>query len=166
MKDAAQLRTALTNDLLREGKGQILDGYKSDPDKEKEFAAVFLDGFVVIGKSESVAVYVAQLRNNEMMKPDHLESLKFSQDDSSVTSFTSERDSTIGVISILSSLGGRTLSDAQLAEIRKRLNNTGVSKTESSLNSSGIERRSHSAFGQFGSLLSLAQADSSSTSIK
>ena len=166
VKNEAALKTALTADLLRENKGQILTGYQSDPDKAKEFAAVFLDGFIVLGKSENVAVYLAQLRSNEMLKPDHVQVLRNAPGDSSVTSFTSERESIVGVISILTSLRGRTLSEAQLEEIRKRINNIDVSQTESSLNSTGIERRSQSAFGQFGSLLSFAQADSSPTTIR
>ena len=67
VKDQEQLRRAITTDLLREGKGQILNGSQSDPDKNREFAAVFLDGFVILGKSENVAVYLAQLRNGEMI---------------------------------------------------------------------------------------------------
>jgi hypothetical protein len=167
VKDEGKLRVALSTDLLRDGKGQILTGYRSDPAKDKEFAAVFIDRFVVLGKSDSITVYLAQLRNNEMMGPDRIKALKLDHDDSpAVASFTGERESIVGVISVLSSLRGRTLTAKQLDEVRNRLNNLNVSLTESTLNSSGIERRSESAFGQFGSLLSLAQADSSATSIR
>ncbi|HEY6802639.1 MAG TPA: hypothetical protein VI306_03575 [Pyrinomonadaceae bacterium] len=167
IKDETQLRKALAADLLKENKGQILNGTQTDPDKEKEFAAVISEGDLVIGKSDNVAVYLAQLRNHEMMKPDRVTELKLNNQDSpTVLSFTSERDSIVSVIVVLSSLRGQTLSDSQLEEIRKRLRTSDVSTTESILNSTGIERRSLSAFGQFGSLLSLAQADSSATSIR
>jgi hypothetical protein len=167
VKDEAKLRTALSSDLLREGKGQILNGYQTDPAKAKEFAAVFINGFVVLGKSDSIAVYLAQLRNNEMLTPDRIKALQLDQDDASpVASFTSERESIVGIVSVLCSLRGRTLTAKQLDEVRKRLNSSDTSRTESTLNSSGIERKSESAFGQFGSLLSLAQADSSATANK
>ena len=165
ISDETKLRSALSADLLKEGKGQTLNGYQTDPAKEKEFAAVFIDGFVVLGKSDNVAIYLAQLRSNEVMRPDHLKSLEDGQGGPApITSFTGERESILGVISVVATIRGRTLSTSQLDEVRKRLNNMDVSRTESTLNSDGIERRSESAFGQFGSLLSLAQADSSATS--
>jgi hypothetical protein len=167
VKNEAQLRKALAADLLKENKGQILNSIQTDPNKEKEFAAVISDGFLVIGKSDNVAVYLAQVRNQEMMKPDRMAELKLTDQDSpTVLSFASERDSIVSVVAVLSSLRGQTLSDPQLEEIRKRLRNSDISTTESVLTSTGIERRSLSAFGQFGSLLSLAQADSSATSIR
>jgi hypothetical protein len=164
IKDEAKLRTAVSADLLKESKGQILTGYETDPNKDKEFAAVFLDGFALLGKSDNVAIYLAQLRNHEMLRSDS--STISQQESSSVTSLTSERESIIAVVSILSSLKGRSLTEIQLQEIRKRLEGIDVSRTESSLSSTGIERSSTSAFGQFGSLLSLAQADSSATSVR
>jgi hypothetical protein len=166
IKDETQLKKGLA-DLLKENKGQILSSTQTDPDKEKEFAAVISDGFLIIGKSENVAVYLAQLRNKEMIKPDRVAELKLNQMDSpAVLSFTSDPDSIVSVVAVLSSLHGQKLSESQLEEIRKRLRTNDISTTESILNSNGIERRSLSAFGQFGSLLSLAQADSSATSTR
>jgi hypothetical protein len=163
VKDQEQLRLSLTSDLLREGKGQILTGHQSEPDKNREFAAVFLDGFVILGKTENVAVYLAQLRNGEMITTDHSNVLRSLEQKHSaaITTYTSERESLTSVVSALSLLNGHPLSDAELVEVRKRLNKFNVSFTESRLNSNGIERVSQSAFGQFGNLLALAQADSS-----
>ena len=163
VKDQEQLRRSLTSDLLREGKGQVLTGSQSEPDKNREFAAVFLDGFVILGKTENVAVYLAQLRNGEMITTDHSNVLRSLEQKHSaaITTYTSERESLTTVVSALSLLNGHPLSDAELVEVRKRLNKFNVSFTESRLNSNGIERVSLSAFGQFGNLLALAQADSS-----
>ena len=163
VKDQEQLRRSLTSDLLREGKGQILTGSQSEPDKNHEFAAVFLDGSVILGKTENVAVYLAQLRNGEMITTDHSNVLRSLEQKHSaaITTYTSERESLTTVVSALSLLNGHPLSDAELVEVRKRLNKFNVSFTESRLNSNGIERVSLSAFGQFGNLLALAQADSS-----
>ena len=163
VKDQEQLRRSLTSDLLREGKGQVLTGSQSEPDKNREFAAVFLDGFVILGKTENVAVYLAQLRNGEMITTDHSNVLRSLEQKHSaaITTYTSERESLTTVVSALSLLNGHPLSEAELVEVRKRLNKFNVSFTESRLNSNGIERVSQSAFGQFGNLLALAQADSS-----
>jgi len=163
VKDQEQLRRSLTSDLLREGKGQVLTGSQSEPDKNREFAAVFLDGSVILGKTENVAVYLAQLRNGEMITTDHSNVLRSLEQKHSaaITTYTSERESLTTVVSALSLLNGHPLSDAELVEVRKRLNKFNVSFTESRLNSNGIERVSLSAFGQFGNLLALAQADSS-----
>jgi len=163
VKDQEQLRRSLTSDLLREGKGQILTGSQTEPDKNREFAAVFLDGFVILGKTENVAVYLAQLRNGEMITTDHSNVLRSLEQKHSaaITTYTSERESLTTVVSALSLLNGHPLSEAELVEVRKRLNKFNVSFTESRLNSNGIERVSLSAFGQFGNLLALAQADSS-----
>ena len=165
VKDQEQLRRAITTDLLREGRGQILNGSQSDPDKNREFAAVFLDGFVILGKSENVSVYLAQLRNGEMITPDHSNGLRSLEQKHSaaITTYTTERESLTTVVRALSSLNSHPLSDAELSEVRKRLGKFDVSLTESRLNSNGIERISQSAFGQFGNLLALAQADSSTS---
>jgi hypothetical protein len=167
VKNEEQLRRALANNLLKEGRGQILSGIQSEPVKEKEFTAVLVDGFVVMGKTENILIYLAQVRNNEVLTPDHLAMLKLGNrlGAPAVVTYTNERASLTSSIGALSTLNGRTLSGSELEAIQSHLNTIDVSCTESSLNSSGIERRTRSAFGQFGSLLAFAQADSS-TSLK
>ena len=64
-----ELRLVLTNELLKEGKGQILEGLESEPNNDKEFTALLLDGFVVIGKTDNIKVYLAQLRNQKSSLP-------------------------------------------------------------------------------------------------
>lgn len=163
VKNEEHLRKALANDLLKGGKGQILTGSRSEPDKEKEFTAVFVDGFVILGKTESMRIYLTQLQNNEMVTPEHLENLKLSnrQDSSATVTFTNERASVAMIIRALSRLTGHALSENQWSAINNQLDNVKVACTESTLNENGIERRTQSAFGQFGNLLSLAEADSS-----
>jgi hypothetical protein len=162
VKDEEQLRQALSSDLLREGKGQILSGLQSEPNREKEFTAIFIDGFVVLGKTENILVYLAQLRNNEVLSIEHQKTLGLSERPRSATvTYSDERASVSMIVGALSRLSGRTLSQTELEAIQTRLANMNDSCTESSLNSDGIERRTQSAFGQFGNLLSLAVADSS-----
>jgi hypothetical protein len=72
----------------------------------------------------------------------------------------------LGAIAALSRFGGRTLTDNELTALTDRFSNVEVSYTESTVNSSGIDRRTLSAFGQFGSLISFAQADSANTATR
>ena len=166
VKDEVALRRELSNALLREGKGQILNDTQSEPVREKEFTALFVNGFVILGKTENVLVYLAQLKNNERITPERLARLRTVRNESAVTTYTNDRNSLLGAIAALSRFGGRTLTDNELTALTDRLSNVEVSCTESTLNSSGIDRRTLSAFGQFGSLISFAQADSANTATR
>jgi len=165
VKDEEQLRRALANNLLKEGRGQILSGIQAEPAKEKEFTALLIDGFVVMGKTENILIYLAQIRNNEVLTSDHLAMLKLDNrsEAAAIVTYTNERESLTSTIRALSALNGRTFSEGQTEAIQGQLNSKNISSTESSLNSSGIERRTQSAFGQFGSLLAFAQTDSSNS---
>lgn len=166
VKDEEPLRQALANELVKSGRGEILNGIQSDPSNKKEFAAVFVDGFVVMGGTQNILVYLAQLRSNEIFSPDRLQTLELAnhENTAAVITYTNERESLTTIISALSLFSGRTLSEIELTAIHSHLDKANFSSTESALTSTGIERRSRSAFGQFGSLLSIAQADSSNTS--
>jgi len=160
VKDVVALRRELSNAWLRDGKGQILIGTQSEPVREKEFTALFINGFVILGKTENVLVYMAQLKNNELIPPERLESLRRLSNESAVNTYTNDRNSLLGTIAVLSRFGGRILTDKELTALTDRFSNIEISCTESTLNSSGIDRRTLSAFGQFGNLISFAQADS------
>jgi len=161
--DAEQLKRSLNKELLTEGKGQILESLSSEPSSEKEFTAVLVDGFLVMGKTENIKVYMAQLRNQEIVTQDHLRTLQLSNRNPSATivTYTSERLGLASLIGTLSLINGKTLTEKELADIQQRLQQTSFSSTESTLNPTGIERKTVSAFGQFGTLISLAQSDSS-----
>jgi hypothetical protein len=164
VKDEEAARRELTNAFLKDGKTQVLNGIQSDPDRAKEFTAVFLNGFLLLGKTESVMVYLAQLRNNEVLGTDRAKTLtQVVNEDAGVVTYNNDRNSIINTIAALSRIGGRRVSDAELAAISDRISQFEVSSTESTLNSNGIERRTKSAFGQFGSLISFAQADSANS---
>jgi hypothetical protein len=160
VKDEVALRRELSNAWLRDGKGQILIGTQSEPVREKEFTALLINGFVILGKTENVLVYMAQLKNNELITPERLESLRRLSNESAVNTYTNDRNSLLGTIAVLSRFGGRILTDKELTALTDRFSNIEISCTESTLNSSGIDRRTLSAFGQFGNLISFAQADS------
>ncbi len=158
-----ELKLVLSKEMLTEGKGQIIEGLQSEPNSEREFSALLLDSFVVIGKTDNIKVYMAQLRNNEVVTPERLQTVRLKDrgDSVGVITYTNERPGLTSFVRTLSQLNGRTLSEQELEEIQKRLQGVRLSSTESKLSQAGIERITQSAFGQFGSLISLAQADSS-----
>jgi hypothetical protein len=166
IKDEEQLRKALAV-FMEQGKGQILNGIGDQPNREKEFTALLTSGFVVLGKTENVLVYLDQIRNKEIINPSRAQRLTLSQHpDAAVVTYTNEHDSVDSVVTALARLSGRSLSESALQELNSRLSNINISFTESRLNENGIDRRTQSAFGQFGNLLSLAVADSSSSNAR
>ena len=165
VKNENELRTLLASSFAREAKGQIVSGTSPELSKESEFTALFADGFVIVGKTESVRIYLAQLQNNEMVNPQNLETLQLKNREKSaaIVTYSNEQSSVESVITALAKFSGQSLSDSQISVIQEKLDDR-VALTESSLNSSGIERRTQSAFGQFGNLISLAAADSTQRS--
>jgi hypothetical protein len=160
VKDEEQLRKVLAP-LVDEGKGQILNGPDDQPNRDKEFSALFISGFLVLGKTENMLVYLDQLRNGEMITPDKTQLQQFPG--AAVVTYTNERDSVGSTSAVLSRLNGQSLSQAALQRIEDRMPNNAISSTDTRLNENGIDRRTQSAFGQFGNLLSLAVADSSTS---
>ncbi len=161
--DESQLRRAISSALIGSGKGQLIDNIRIEPNSQKEFTALLLDGFLIMGKTEDVAVYLAQVRNKEMISNERLESLKLSnrRSDSAIVTYTNERSSFAGIIRSLSLLNSRRFTENELDKITNSLTNHDCAWTESAMDSSGIDRRTQSAFGQFGNLLSFAQDSSS-----
>src|ERR1041385_9352885 len=120
--------------------------------------------FLVLGKTENMLVYLDQLRNGETIKPDITRSFDLGQfPGAAVVTYTNERDSVGSTSAVLIRLSGRSVSQAELQRIEDRIAPTVISSTDTRLNDNGIDRRTQSAFGQFGSLLSLAVADSSTS---
>ena len=166
MKEEGQLRKMLTV-LVAQDKVQILNGLQDQPNREKEFTALFMSGFVVLGKTETILVYLDQLRNKETITSNRAESLDLTKhQDSVVVTYTNERESLSSILFALTRLNGQKLSEREIQAIEDRLASINVSSTESRLDENGIDRRTRSAFGQFGNILSLAVADSSTSGRK
>jgi len=166
VKDEEQLRKML-NVLVAQGKVQILNGPQDQPNREKEFTALFMSGFVVLGKTETILVYLDQLRNKETITSNRAESLDLTKhQDSVVVTYTNERESLSSILVALTRLNGQKLSEREIQAVEDRLASINVSSTESRLDENGIDRRTRSAFGQFGNILSLAVADSSTSGRK
>jgi len=160
VKDEEQLRKVLAP-LVKEGKGQILNEPDDQPNRDKEFTALFTAGFLVLGKTENMLVYLDQLRNGETITPDKTQLSQFPG--AAVVTYTNERDSAASTSAVLARLSGQSVSQAELQRIEDRIAHISISSTDTRLNENGIDRRTQSAFGQFGNLLSLAVADSSTS---
>ena len=160
VSDEARLRQSLVQEIFKGDGGEILEGLESNPDPRKEFAAVFADGYVLLGKSENMRFGLLALRNSRAaerreLKQSALESsapiVTFSNDEARVSNF----------ISTLLKLQGKQLSADEAAGLQDTLRRSSFSSTETRLNAYGIERTTRSAFGQFGTFVSLLQSDSS-----
>ena len=161
VNDEPALRRSLSEDVFKDGKGEILSGLDANPNPNKEFAAVFADGYVLLGKTENMRSSLAALRTNEAAEADKRNDLKDAAQESSAPIVTYANDETRlnNFIATLLKLQGRSLSTAETENLHNTLRRSGFSATETRLNSFGIERTTHSAFGQFGTFISLLQPD-------
>ena len=157
VNDEARLRRSLTQEVFKADKGEILEGLESNPDPAKEFAAVFADGYVMLGKTENMRASLAAVRNNAA----HDKALRQSAQESSapIVTYANDEARVNNFISTLLKLQGRRLSNEEVANLQNTLRRFGFSSTETRLNAFGIERTTHSAFGQFSTFASLLQSD-------
>src|SRR6185503_3123884 len=92
VSDEARLRRSLMNDVFADGKGEILDGLGSNPNPEKEFSAVFADGYVLLGKTENMRSGLVALRTSQAVAGDKRSDVKDSAQESSAPIVTYSND--------------------------------------------------------------------------
>lgn len=160
VSDEARLRRSLTQEVFKNDKGQILEGLGSTPDPKKEFAAVFADGYVLLGRTENMSAGLVALQQ----KAADIKEMQQSAQESSATIVTYANDEARlnNFILTLLKLQGRRLSNDEVANLQNTLRRAGFASTETRLNAFGIERTTHSAFGQFSTFISLLQPDGAS----
>ncbi len=160
VSDEARLRQLLAQEIFKGDSGEILEGLESNPDPQKEFAAVFADGYVLLGKSENMRSGLLTLRNSGAAER---KDLKQSAVESSapIVTFSNDEARVNNFITTLLKLQGKQLSQGEVAGLQNTLRRSSFSSTETRLNAYGIERTTRSAFGQFGTFVSLLQSDSS-----
>jgi hypothetical protein len=158
--DEAALRRSLSQEISKGERCEILEGLGSNPDPQKEFAAVFADGYVLLGKSENMRAGLEALRKSRV---DERRDLKQSAEESSapIVTFTDDEARVSNFITTLLKLQGRRLSNEEAASLQRVVERSSFSSTETRLNAEGIERTTHSAFGQFGTLVGLLKPDGS-----
>lgn len=160
----SRLRQSLQNQF----KGspiQIMESRQDKLDVNREYVALLLDGYVLMGKTDSVRIWLevnsSQKRWSSMSG--QLRELR-SGGNIAITTYSNDQARVNSFISTLAELRGMPLSAKQADDLRTSTEYAFFSITETSLNSTGIERRTRSAFGQLSTLLSLVKADSSAAS--
>ena len=160
VSDEAKLRQSLAQEIFNGSRGEILDGLGSNPNPEKEFAAVFADGYVLLGKSENMRSSLLALRNSQAGADDKKDLKESAQGSSApIVTYANDEARLNNFILTLLTLQGRKLSADEVANLQNTFGRSGFSSTETRLNSFGIERTTRSAFGQFGTFVSLLQPD-------
>lgn len=164
VNDEAKLRRSLTEEIFKGGSGEILDGIESTPDPAKEFSAVFADGYVLLGKTENMRSSLVALRTSQAAEADRRNNVKESAQESSapIVTYSNDEARVSNFISTLLRLQGRQLSNEEASSLDQTVRRSGFSSTETRLNAFGIERTTRSAFGQFGTFVSLLQPENSS----
>jgi len=158
VSDEERLRRSLSADVFKGDKGEILEGLASKPDPGKEFAAVFADGYVLLGKTENMRAGLEALRQSAA---ENRKELQQSAQESSapIVTYANDEARLNNFISTLLTLQGRQLSNDEVANLENVLRRAGFTSTETRLNAFGIERTTRSAFGQFSTLVGLLQPD-------
>lgn len=158
VSDEQKLRHSLVQEVFKGDKGEILEGLASDPDPKKEFAAVFADGYVLLGKSENMRAGLVALRQNAADDKKELHELA-QQSSAPIVTYANDEARVSNFISTLLTLQGRQLSNDDVAKLQNVLQRAGFASTETRLNAFGIERTTRSAFGQFSTFVGLLQPD-------
>jgi len=157
--DETRLKRSLVQELFRSSNGQMVNGIQSELDPELEFSAVFADGYVLLGRTENMQSCLSALRQSAAMNSGKMQ--QESQENSApILTYANDELRLKNFISTLMMLQGRRLSAEEIADLQKSLRDYSFSSTETRLGSSGIERKTHSAFGQFSTFVSLLQSDS------
>jgi hypothetical protein len=142
-------------------KGEILEGLESNPDPKKEYTAVFVNDYVLLGKTENVLSSLVAIRKGVDADPKKYHSYLSQASNESegvIVTFTNDEERVNNFLATLVQLQGRKLSAQELENLRNVVRTSGVAATDTRLNAFGIERRTRSAFGQFSTLTSLLQS--------
>jgi len=160
VNDETRLRRALEEEVFRENKGQILQGLQAEPDVAKEFTAVFADGYVMLGKTENVRPYLLELRKNRASGEKKNVQDAARESTAAIVTYANDEARLTNFVSTLMLLQGRRLSNDELVQLQNTLGSS-FAATETRLSAAGIQRTTHSAFGQFGTFVALLQPASS-----
>ena len=140
---------------------EIMQGLDSNPDSKKEFTAVFVNDYVLLGKTENVRASLAAIRKGVDADPKKYHnylSQASNEREGVIVTFTNDEERVDNFLSTLVQLQGRKLSQQELESLHNLARTAGIAATETKLNAFGIERRTRSAFGQFSTLTSLLQS--------
>ncbi|MCA1577666.1 MAG: hypothetical protein LC794_09930 [Acidobacteria bacterium] len=164
VSDEARLRKSLQEDdgyVVGVGRTQILEGLQAEPDPAKEFAAVFADGYVIVGKTENMRPALTELRKGQATVTEEKKSVQDSARESTaaIVTYSNDEARLTNFISTLVMLQGRRLTSEEFAQLQNTVGRSSFAASETRLGQAGIERRTRSAFGQFSTFTSLLQPD-------
>jgi hypothetical protein len=157
VNDEARLRASLQHQTGN-SQPQILQGLQAELDPAKEFTAVFADGYVILGKTENMRACLADLRQSVAGVAEEKKRVEDAARESSaaIVTYANDEARLVNFISTLLMLQGRRLSNDELTQLQNTVR-ANFASTETRLSAAGIERKTHSAFGQFSTLLGLLQ---------
>jgi len=158
--DESRLRSVLESQKV-EGGLRIIDLTKGWSNKgSAAFLAVMTDGYVVIGKADSVDSWFSARRSQSGTS----ERPAWFQPNANAVTITYAGDSgrVASFVSALYQLKGKPLAEDQKAAVSNATKTSSFAITESRVTNDGIERTTHSPFGQISTLMSLLQSDASS----
>jgi len=161
VNNPARLKQSLAEEFFQGGKGEILAGLESNPNPAKEFTAVFVDDYVLLGKTENIRSSLVAIRKGQQADARQFHNYLTQASDERegvILTFTNDEERVNNFISTFVQLQGRKLSDQELASLHNVVRTAGIAATETKLNAFGIERRTRSAFGQFSTVTSLLQS--------
>ena len=161
VSDPDRLKQSLAQDFVKDNKGEMLTGLESNPSSGKEFTAVFVDDYVLLGKTENVRSSLMEIRKGVEADPNkyyNYLSQASAEKAGVIMTFTNDEERVNNFMSTLVQLQGRKLSAQETESLHNVVRTAGIAATETKLNAFGIERRTRSAFGQFSTLTSLLQS--------
>ena len=136
----------LSNGLLNEGSAAFL--------------AVMVDGYVVMGKAESVDSWFSMKgsQGGASTRPEWFQP----NGNAVTTTYANDSARVANFVSSLSQLKGKRLSQDERTSVSNATKSSSFAITESRVTNDGIERTTRSPFGQISTLMSLLQPDASS----
>jgi hypothetical protein len=157
VSDEAALRNSLRQITGKATPPQVLAGLQADPDPAQEYSAVFVDGYVLLGKTENMRQCLAELRKSQATITDEKKSVQDSarENTAAIVTYANDEARLTNFISTLLLIQGRRLSGDEISRLQNTLGRSTFAETETRLSSAGIERKTRSAFGQFSTFISL-----------
>ena len=116
---------------------------------------MFSDGYVLLGRTENMQPSLAALRKSEAMNADNKIKQESQESSAAIVTYANDELRLRNFISTLMMLQGRRLSAEETASLKTSLRDYNFSSTETRLGSTGIERKTRSAFGQFSTFITL-----------
>jgi hypothetical protein len=162
LKDKESFRK-LMDQAFKATSGQIIEGLEREPAAEKEFTALFNDQYVIVGKTDGVKECLISLRSHAVLTAQTKTNLNPAELDNAapILSYADDEVRLNTFLTTVLMLKQKSLSPTEEQTLQDKLKPFAFAITETSLNETGIERKTESSFGQFSTLMSLLQSSTS-----